>query len=119
MKYALLSITLILSLLVTGCFLKGDNNSTGAIINEFLGALRTEVNALGVVVSQEFIKAADEGILIVVREKDTGRMICQTTFDHKTTVGVLTQLMPFVRTKGITYQVQLSMGPVSTPWTDI
>lgn len=109
-------VLLIICILISGC---GSSGSWSGMISSFLGELRVEAQALGVVVEQEFTKAIDEGILIVVREKESQRMICQTTFHDPVTAGRLTQFMPFVKSPGIKYQVQLTLGGIATPWTDI
>lgn len=118
MRQLLVVILCVLSLSFVGCGLGGGSEVTAAT-KEFLGTLKTEIDAMGVIVAQEFVKTTEAGFLIVIRDKASGSIICSTRINSLESSGVLTQLIPFTRVPGVKYQVQVSLGSVVTPWTDV
>lgn len=116
MKKSFISILALFSVLgLSGC---GSSGSWSRMTTTFIGALRTEAQALGVFIEQEFIKAANEGIVVAIREKESKNVICQTIISNPAEAGRITQFIPFARNKDIAYQVQILMGAVATPWVD-
>lgn len=111
----LLIVAFVLLALLPGC---GSSGSWSGAVATFIGTLRAEAQALGVLVQQEFVKAESEGFVIAIREKESKNVICQTIVSSPAEAGRLTQFIPFARNKAISYQVQILIGVISTPWTD-